>query len=214
LGSSCSRTPHQIARAANDDLFICRQLSGVLALEQDGRDVLLEAGDITLVDPLLPYVGKFSCVSSMLVLKVPRRALEARIGRTPEMVVRSIKPSDAEGGLTSSYLAMLPAYTGRMCPTAEEIVKNQALDLVAMSLAKAIGAHSPGVSSAHVRAATEAGLTDPAVRLDDYQPWLNSDLFFLIDSLRHGKSLAEVASFLRKDEDAVREKAKELKLTQ
>jgi len=45
-------------------------------------------------------------------------------------------------------------------------------------------------------------------------PWSKQDLFFLDDSLRHGRSLAEVASFLRRDEDEVREKAKELKLAE
>jgi hypothetical protein len=43
-------------------------------------------------------------------------------------------------------------------------------------------------------------------------PWPRQDLFFLDDALRHGGSFAEIASFLCRDEDEVREKAKELKL--
>jgi hypothetical protein len=43
-------------------------------------------------------------------------------------------------------------------------------------------------------------------------PWPRQDLFFLNDALRHGGSFAEIASFLCRDEDEVREKAKELKL--
>jgi hypothetical protein len=35
----------------------------------------------------------------------------------------------------------------------------------------------------------------------------------LRDSLEHGRSLAEIAGFLRRNENDVREKAKELKLT-
>jgi hypothetical protein len=40
-----ARAPRHIAHAAGDELFICRQLSGRLALEQNGRDrsVLMEA---------------------------------------------------------------------------------------------------------------------------------------------------------------------------
>ena len=43
-------------------------------------------------------------------------------------------------------------------------------------------------------------------------PWPRQDLFFLNDALRHGGSFAEIASFLCRDEDEVREKARELKL--
>jgi hypothetical protein len=40
--------------------------------------------------------------------------------------------------------------------------------------------------------------------------WLKTDLFFLMASLRRGMSFAEVAAFLRRREDEVREKAREL----
>jgi hypothetical protein len=43
--------------------------------------------------------------------------------------------------------------------------------------------------------------------------WMNGDLFFLRNSLEHGMSFAEVAGFLRRTEDEVREKAQELKLS-
>jgi hypothetical protein len=38
-------------------------------------------------------------------------------------------------------------------------------------------------------------------------------LLFLRDSLQRGRSFAEIAGFLRRDENDVREKAKELELT-
>jgi hypothetical protein len=41
-------------------------------------------------------------------------------------------------------------------------------------------------------------------------PWCNQDLFFLEHSVRRGRSVAEVAGFLCRDEYEVREKAKEL----
>jgi hypothetical protein len=40
--------------------------------------------------------------------------------------------------------------------------------------------------------------------------WARADLFFLKDSLERGMSLAEVAGFLRRTADEVREKAKRL----
>jgi hypothetical protein len=41
--------------------------------------------------------------------------------------------------------------------------------------------------------------------------WSPSDLFFLTNALEHGMTFAEVAGFLSRDEDEVREKAKQMK---
>jgi AraC family transcriptional activator of tynA and feaB len=164
-----SRTSGQISHATGDELFICRQLSGALALEQDGREVTLQAGDISLLDPLMPYSGRFSGSSNLLLLKIPRAALETRVGRTQEMVARSMIRAGADGNLTSAFLAMLPDHVGRMSPIAETIVKDQLLDLLALTLTKATGTDRPKLSSSHslvlikLRAAIEARLTDTAL---------------------------------------------------
>ena len=164
-----SRTPGQAAHATNDEIFVCRQLSGSLALEQNGRRVVLKAGDFTLINPMLPYVGRFFCGSNLLVLKVPRRALEARAGKTREMVARHITACSAEASLTSSFLAMLPSHAGRMRPAVEQIIRDQVLDLIAVSLTNVMGTDRARFSSAlsvalmNVRAAIETRLSDPAL---------------------------------------------------
>jgi AraC family transcriptional activator of tynA and feaB len=163
------RSAQHVARAGNDEPFLCRQISGALALEQDGRQVVLKAGDLTLLDPLLPYTAKFSSGSKLLVLKMPRRALEARVGQTREMVAIPITPSEPEFGWTSSFVAMLPATAGSMPHAALEIVRDQTLDLIALSLMRVAGLSKPRVSSARsvallsVRAAIESRLSDPAL---------------------------------------------------
>ena len=43
------------------------------------------------------------------------------------------------------------------------------------------------------------------------KPWARADLFFLKDSLERRMSLAEIAGFLGRTADEVREKAKALK---
>jgi hypothetical protein len=42
------------------------------------------------------------------------------------------------------------------------------------------------------------------------KPWERADLFFLKDSLERGMSLVEIAGFLARTVDEVREKAKQL----
>jgi AraC family transcriptional regulator, positive regulator of tynA and feaB len=164
-----SHTRHHCARMKSDEVFVCRLTSGQLGLEQAGREVDMKAGDMTLLDPLLPYEGKFSAGVELLVLKAPRRSMEARVGRISDMVTRTMKPVEAEHGLASAFLAMLPDYAGQLGTVAIETVKNQTLDLIAVSLAKTQERPRPYLSSAkasallNVRAAIEARLTDPGL---------------------------------------------------
>jgi AraC family transcriptional activator of tynA and feaB len=163
-------TRRHCAQMRTDELFVCHLISGQLVLEQAGREVVMEAGDLTLLDPLLPYEGSFSAGAKLLVLKAPRPALEARVGRTANMIMQSMKPIEAEHSLTSAFLAMLPDYAGKLGKAATGTVRDQMLDLVAVSLAKTQERPRPYLTSAkalalmNVRAAIEARLTD--ARLD------------------------------------------------
>jgi AraC family transcriptional activator of tynA and feaB len=156
-------------RASTDQLFVCRQMAGTAELEQNNREVALEPGDITLLDPLVPYNGRFFMGSKLLVLKTPRRLLEARVGKTRQLIARRIRPIAAENNLASAFLAMLPDYADNLAGAAAEIVADQALDLVAVSCAKAMEGGKPRVSSArslalvNVRTAVEARLRDPGL---------------------------------------------------
>jgi AraC family transcriptional regulator, positive regulator of tynA and feaB len=164
-----SHTARHIAHAKSNHVFLCRQVAGAMFLEQDTREIALEAGDMALLDPLLPYEGNFSADSETLVLKVPRRELEARLGKTRDMVGRLIKPVRTEDCLTSSLSAMLPSLAGKMNSISEEMVGNHVLDLIAVSLAKTMEADRPRVSSAkalvllNVRSVIEVRLGDPSL---------------------------------------------------
>lgn len=164
-----SHTQRHCAQMRSDDLFVCHLSSGQLALEQAGREVVMEAGDMTLLDPHLPYEGRFSAGTKLLVLKAPRRALEARVGKTADIIMRPMKPTEAEHSFTSGFLGMLSVHTGRLGIAAAETIKTQTLDLVAVSLAKTREGVRPYLSSArtcallHLHAVIEARLNDPAL---------------------------------------------------
>lgn len=164
-----SRTARHIAQARTDDLFLIRQGAGRLILEQQDREVSLQPGHMALLDPMLPYCGKFSSGSRTLVLKLQRRDLEARIGKPGEMVVRPLKPAMPESALTSSFLELLAAYGDRLDATSQEMTQDQTLDLIAVSLAKVIDQGRRSLSSPRmlalqkVRAAIDARLTDPSL---------------------------------------------------
>ncbi|QPF83805.1 helix-turn-helix domain-containing protein [Bradyrhizobium genosp. L] len=159
-----SRTAQHIAQAETDDLFICRQTAGNLALEQDDRRAVLGTGDMTLLDPLRPYTARFSSGSKLLVAKIHRRGLEARVGEARRLLAIALTPEQPEHRWTSSLLAMLPTIAGRQGKTSEGIAQTQFMDLVASSL---LNAEKPDRSSArslarlNLRAAIENRLSDP-----------------------------------------------------
>ena len=115
---------------------------------------------------MMAYNGQFGIGSRLLVVKIPRRLLEARTGKLQELTAITMKADGAEYGLTSSFLATLPAYTGQLSPTSHQILKEQTLDLIALCLAKTAGSR-PRLSAGHslillnIGAAIDARLADP-----------------------------------------------------
>jgi AraC family transcriptional activator of tynA and feaB len=146
-------TARHVGHANADQLLVRRQVAGAFVVEQDSREAVLEAGDITLLDPRRPMRGKYLSGSRQLVLMVPRRQLEARVGDVRQAIARSIKPSQAD----------------KLGASAVDVVRDQTVDLIAVSLAKAMDGRRPRFSSArslvllNVRAAIEARLTDTAL---------------------------------------------------
>jgi AraC family transcriptional activator of tynA and feaB len=132
-----AHTKQHIAHANSEDYFLCRQIAGRLALEQEGREVVLQSGDMALVDPRLPYTGAFSDSSRMLVLKLPRFPLERRAGEPRTTTARHIARFGGETSFTSAFLTLLPNHTEGLSREAEDVIKDHVLDLVALCLKRA-----------------------------------------------------------------------------
>jgi AraC-like DNA-binding protein len=163
---------HHIGQTQTDHLFVTRQMAGTLVEEQDGREAVLNAGDIVLNDPRFPYASKSFKNSKLLILKIPRRLLEDRIGETRMMTARTLKRAQKEHRLTSALLRMLPAFTATLDAPALDMVRDHVLDLVAVSLAAAADGGKARISSTrsfaliNVRAVIESRMSDP--NLDQY----------------------------------------------
>jgi AraC-like DNA-binding protein len=160
------RTREQVEDGASRDVFFCLQLRGSLGIEQNSRIAILKTGDMALIDPALPYAGRFSSDSKLLVFKKPRSTLEARIGKAREAVIRVVKPSSGEAQLLASYLARLPKHIDQVSLEAARLVDDHLLDLIAVSLPLEA---TPKISSAKslvllkLRAAIDSRLSDPAL---------------------------------------------------
>ena len=164
-----SHTARHARCARTDELFICCQQAGRIALEQDGREAVLEAGDFTLIDPRIAYTGRFFADSRTLIVKFDRDLLKARVGNTREMTVVPVKSADEDNSFVSELIGLLPHHADRLSAVAGDLVMNQVLDLFAVTLTNTMKYRSPRISSAKalicvkLRAVIDARLTDPAL---------------------------------------------------
>jgi AraC family transcriptional activator of tynA and feaB len=164
-----TRTRSQCSTRDNDDLFFCQQLQGQLEIQQAGRETLLTKGDMVLIDPMLPYSGNFRSGSKLLVLKLRRQELRARLGETNGFVGLSSAGKNNEHSLTADFMATLPRWAGKICSSTSELMQTYCVDLIATSIGKLAGGSGRLISSTRasalmaVRMAIEARLQDPSL---------------------------------------------------
>lgn len=162
-----SHTFAHLDHTSPDTAFLCYQTSGSLLVVQNGREVSLDAGTLMLLEPLMPYDARFSRDSKTLLIKAPRRELRARIGRSRELIGHRVTSARIDDDLALSVIAKLPSLAGKTDSTTEQMVSSHALDLIGLSLARAIGSATCRVSNSkafllgQIRSAVEASLTDP-----------------------------------------------------
>jgi AraC family transcriptional regulator, positive regulator of tynA and feaB len=162
-----THTARHAALTGMGDIFLFRQISGRLELEQEGRQATLQPGDFTLIDPSLPYTASVVGDSSIFLLKVPRRAMEVRLGRVRDVTACAVTSARGEQALTSAMLGMLPEQACGLGSVAGEMVREQMLDLVSVCLrgsAENLGARvtsSQALVLTRIRAAIDARIAEP-----------------------------------------------------
>ncbi|WP_434670875.1 transcriptional regulator FeaR [Klebsiella sp. B345] len=78
-GVNLFRTRNEIKRSNDDWFYTVFQLAGQAAIEQDDRQVMLEAGDITLIDASRPCSIFWQQTSRQASLLLPRQLIEHQL---------------------------------------------------------------------------------------------------------------------------------------
>jgi AraC-like DNA-binding protein len=164
------REQRHISHASDDALFLCHQFSGAMEIEQNSREITLAPRTTTLLDPMLPYSARFKDGSNLLVVKLPRRDVEARIGNTRELTCRLPRQS-IEWDLMSDFVSKMPGFAGRLTPVSATLIRNQILDLVGIALS-AVGenvqlSNARSVALTKMRAIIDSRLPDPALDAEE-----------------------------------------------
>lgn len=160
------RTPQGIARSSGDAVLLSVQMAGSSVLTQDGRQAPLGPGDFALYDTRRPYTLDVHAGTAQLVLKIPRKALEARLGSTAAYTARALAAGRPLTGLAAEFLKGLASRAGAMEPWCERTMAEQALDLVALAVSQDLRAGNLHLSSAGSRGAPQpqGGDREPVVR--------------------------------------------------
>jgi AraC family transcriptional regulator, positive regulator of tynA and feaB len=167
-----TRSARQIARGGNDAFRVIVQTSGRSLISQDGREAILEPGDLVLLDRMRPY--RQVCNSDFLqtTLTIPRHLLSQRIGAAELFTTMRIDGSANFGGLLSPLLQQLPSQIAAIPGEVRARIGENVLDLVATALLVQ-----------HERAQVSAGMTLVRVKF-----WIETHL---ADDLSAAKIAAE-----------------------
>ena len=163
----CRHEKHHLDETT-DELILVRQTRGQMVIQQGDRTVSLDPGEMTLVEPRVPYHARLGLGTGVLVTKFPRRNLIERVGRIDRFVARKLTAEFGETGLLSDFLRVLPAHTEALSATAAQ-VSGQLLDLLAAGLWKLGGDEIPRVSSSRallrmqLRAVIERSVEDHTI---------------------------------------------------
>jgi AraC-like DNA-binding protein len=164
-----TRDASGITHAEDNVFFLCMQLSGTSIMCQDGRDGTMRPGDFMLLDAKRTCTNFFPAPYGLLIIKIPHRAMQARLASISQLTARTISGASGIGGLTSDFIRMLPERIGDLEPEACAQISEQTLDLLSLSLAAERGTDRPALSSARavallrLRTAIERRLSDPGL---------------------------------------------------
>jgi len=163
-------TARDIANAEDGVFLLGLQLEGRATVIQDGREAALHPGDLALLDAQRSYTSHYSSKWRRLFVKIPHRALKARLAPTSQLTARAVRRDSGVGCILSDYIRLLPPRIGSLQPIERERIGEQLLDLIALALGAQRGTdETPSLSSARavallqLRSVIEARLHDPSL---------------------------------------------------
>ena len=164
------RTRQHVRRAPRDDFQFTQLLSGRGVLRQDGRELILRPGMMSVYDVNRPYT--YEVDGDALFVKLPRRSLIERIGETPCACAVAVEADDGVTTWASDVIRQASNLDTFDSVRTASLVGSSVLSAVAALLDKPPASPSciPGIDEPHsllsrVCAFVQAHLSDPGLSL-------------------------------------------------
>jgi AraC-like DNA-binding protein len=164
------RNGRHIAQDNSDELVVCPQLRGRMLVAQDGRDGCNEEGSFLLLDMRRPYTQVIEGDTQAIVAKIPRLALETRLGSVAALTSRTMSPDNPVAALASSFLSALVTRIDGLDDLTAGKLAEQTLDLLALAFSVEMQKGTPTLSSARamtllrLKSVIERRLHDPDLK--------------------------------------------------
>lgn len=165
--ATVTRSRKQASKSEEHRFFLRVQLAGRLLIRQDGREAILEEGDIVLSDSTLPYTLTYDDACSTLVLIITQKDLKRHLPVPEEML--GVKLSGRKGLSRTTSLMLRSVWEQAddgMLPEIGSRIADSLLDVFASACAETKGmvvadAASAGARRIQIKRYIEANLRDP-----------------------------------------------------
>lgn len=129
------RSPGHLVKTRDRPYFLHLQLKGRLKVVQDGRESLLDRGDLVLTDSAMPYTLRYEEDCSTLVMILTAQALANRLPAPDDLLGVKLCGRDGMAGTASSLLAGIweEARTREMPETMGDTLASAVMDVFAAS---------------------------------------------------------------------------------
>ncbi|HEC60005.1 MAG TPA: helix-turn-helix domain-containing protein [Methylophaga sp.] len=120
--------------AVQDCYFAVVLTSGKYSLEQAGREVFLQPGDMTLYDATEPHSIVMPQTSSKILISIPRNLLDSRIFNVGKMTAKHIPSKSGIGAVVSSFIQTTVNQLNTLEQAAFLELSDPILDMLTLSL--------------------------------------------------------------------------------
>jgi AraC family transcriptional activator of tynA and feaB len=141
----CLSRMHEPVKPAHDCYNVVLLTSGEYKLEQEGREVFLKPGDMTLYDVTQPHRITIPTQFSKILISIPRTLLQQRITNINDMTATPISTKSGIGAITSSMIYSTVNQLNALNQNQYMELANHVLDLFILSAKgenKSISRHS------------------------------------------------------------------------
>ena len=165
--SALDRVPIADASEAPSGYTLIVQLEGRGILSQYGQSAELTPGDLALCDNSAPHRHRIEAGSSLLMLRLPAKALRFHLPSPDQFCGRQLPADTGMASVAAALVRNVCAEAhGQLPPTAQECLSRQLLETVALAFTLAFGqliASSAVVGGRYARARLfiEQNLSDP-----------------------------------------------------
>lgn len=129
------RKSHEPNLVCQDAYFLIILLSGNYCLQQNGREVFLQAGDMSLYDATLAHQISCSQKFSKLIVSIPRPLLKDRIAGVEHCTALRIPGNSGIGAITANFIRSTLSQTKQITTDEFSALSENSLDLLTLALA-------------------------------------------------------------------------------